>query len=157
MNPGAPVGWKTSPVVVLRIIWQAFLAAVVIYGIACGVVIRSMPPMDPALIDSLRWPLALGALAVGGGSLLWRQHFAQRVSGVVVASGAVDANQLLIACVVAWAMSEAVALIGLIVAFLARNVGEFVPFGLGALLLLYVHRPAAWPAATERSGSDSAA
>lgn len=157
---------REQPLNILQVIWAAFLGAVAMYGIVCFVLSRTLPPEPPAAADLLRWPLSLAALSIGGGSILWRQRYVQAVSGAVVpppsaagasASPTAGATPLMTACVVAWAMSEAVAIVGLVSGLLARSVTEFFPFGLGALLLLYVHRPAAWPIDTARRPDGGAA
>jgi crotonobetainyl-CoA:carnitine CoA-transferase CaiB-like acyl-CoA transferase len=48
-------------------------------------------------------------------------------------------------CLITWAISEAVAIIGLVAALLARRPAGAVPLAIAAALLLYLHRPAAWP------------
>jgi len=40
-----------------------------------------------------------------------------------------------------WALSEAVAVVGFVLAILTRNVWEFVPFGLASVALLVLHHP----------------
>jgi hypothetical protein len=42
-------------------------------------------------------------------------------------------------------MSEAVAIYGLVIGLYSHDLGDFMPYAVGALALLYVHRPAVWP------------
>jgi hypothetical protein len=48
-------------------------------------------------------------------------------------------------CIVTWALSEAVAIIGLTLALVARQPSEAVPFAAAAAALLVYHRPSNWP------------
>jgi hypothetical protein len=50
-----------------------------------------------------------------------------------------------IACTLAWACCEAVAIVGLIAAQLRLSLELYPPFLAGSLALLYLHRPWVWP------------
>jgi hypothetical protein len=55
-------------------------------------------------------------------------------------------------CVVAWAMAEAIAVLGLVLAILSREVDDFLPFAAAAVVVLYLNRPAVWPIVSGRGG-----
>lgn len=48
-------------------------------------------------------------------------------------------------CLISWALGEVVAILGCAYAILGQRPVDGLPWSAGALLLLYLHRPAAWP------------
>ena len=44
-------------------------------------------------------------------------------------------------CLAVWALSESVAIFGLLLAFFTHSALDFVPLALASVVLLYIHRP----------------
>lgn len=134
---------------ILTILWLAFLVAVGIYAVVLFFIVTTtdVPPVMP--VETLRLVLQVIGGALAFLSLWWRRRFTNQV---VLDIGARPSNgpngdpldELTRRCVLAWAMADAIAILGLVLGILSRNVGDFVPFAAAALLVLYLNRPAAW-------------
>lgn len=143
----------------LRIMWLAFLAAALVYALVPWVAIAeqldSAAPDTPPLVSGLRF----GAIGAAVASFLVRR---QTMQGLAVAlqpgAAAVDLwTRLTTACLVTWSVTEAVAIVGLFIAFVTRNPYEVVPYVGATVFLLYMHRPAMWPLAEIERASGGAA
>lgn len=131
-GPGPGRGGGGSPPV-RRIIWFAFMAAVLMYA-AVGYVMVSDAEMHAAEIPGWLFP-ALGALLAAAalfvpGLLAGTAPRAQE--GVVL----ISPGEL-----VAWALDEAVALVGLVSVLLGRSFSGAFLYFIAAWLLLWFHRP----------------
>jgi F0F1-type ATP synthase membrane subunit c/vacuolar-type H+-ATPase subunit K len=134
----------------LRIIWIAFLAAVVVYALIAWLVVAEgvdhAPPPPPGVRSGLYFA-ALGAAVSSFVTKRWWINSA--LAAVGSPSGAQVGDdawaRLRIGCMISWALSEAVAIIGLTLAIIARRPLDAVPFAAAAALLLVWHRPASWP------------
>lgn len=147
-----------SQLKVLNVLWGALTTAVIAYAGVCFVVARSGGAADPETIRVLARMLVLAALAAGVVSVWWRRSFATSPSSplflfvgespqgpppeeaVGIALQRLQAN-----CIIVWAMSEAVALFGVVLCVLNRDFPSYLPFGIGALILFRLHRPGVWP------------
>lgn len=130
----------------LQIMWGAFVGAAMIYGF--------VPYLAPAGDDALT-PAAHGAMysAAAGAAVAsfvtrrwWINSIAARqTAGAVPAdTGALQAR-VKAGAIVTWALSEAVAIIGVVRAFLGHDPSYGLPFVAASVLLLYLHRPSTWP------------
>lgn len=121
----------------LRIVWLAMAATVVMYAVVLLAVLGSeMAPPD-AQAELLHNALTVVGIAVGALSMWWRRHFL----GSDPEAPALTVARLQSSAIVLWALSEAVALVGCVLAILTRNVWEFMPFGLASIALLVLHHP----------------
>jgi hypothetical protein len=134
----------------LRIIWFAFLLAIIIYAplpwlmVSAGADPAAAPPLN------VRPGLRFAALGAGASSFVakrwWTNSLLAAVHSTSSAGAAPDVwARLRAGCLIVWALSEAVALMGLASALIARRPLEAVPMTIAALVLLYLHRPASWP------------
>jgi hypothetical protein len=143
---------------VLQVLWGALTAAVIAYAGVCFMVTREWGSADPEFARTLYLVIAFTALTTGAASVWWRRSFAMSPGSplFLFVRESADAppheeavkiamQRLQTNCVIVWAMSEAVALLGLVLCLLSRDFPAYLPFGTGALLLLHAHRPAAWP------------
>lgn len=146
----------------LHLIWIAFLVAVVAYTPVPWVIIAEGADRAPAPPPGMRSGLHWAALGAAASSLVAKRWWTNSLLAAVrtpsgVPVGADAWARLRSGCVVTWALSEAVALIGLTLALIARRPLDAVPFAAGAALLLYLHRPASWPLqALARAGGQPA-
>ena len=116
-------------------------------------------PLPPLGVRSGLHFAALGAAASSFVAKRWWSN--SLLAAMSAASGAGVGDdawaRLRIGCVITWALSEAVAIVGLTLSIIARRPLAAVPFAAGAVLLLYLHRPASWPLqALMRLGGHSA-
>lgn len=137
---------------VLRLVWISFLVGVAVYTVAFAMLRRAQPSLDPEVATTLRPAFWIAALGLAWLSTWWHQRFAGQSVTAAQGSGSADAGATAVAierlrtgCIVAWAMSEAVAILGLLLGFLTHRSEDFLPFAFGAVALLYMHRPATWP------------
>ena len=124
------------------VIWAAMVGAVGVYlllGLQLGG--RLAPeagPLPPYL------PLALGLVALGnafGASLFWRRarEAEQERSRPVEYPEETPPGQLT-PWIVAWALDEGVAVLGFVLALMGYPLAAWIPFLLGAAVLLTLHR-----------------
>lgn len=125
----------------LRIIWLAMAATVVMYAVVLLAVLGSeMAPPD-AQAEQLHNALTVAGIVIGAVSMWWRRRFLDHdpeAPGMTLA-------RLRSSAIVVWALSEAVALVGFVLAILTRNAWEFMPFGLASIALLVLHNPVRLP------------
>jgi hypothetical protein len=132
----------------LRIMWIAFLAAVAVYTPLPWLIIDAGADSAVPVNEALRSGLHSGALGAAVASFLSRRWF---TSGLATALKAGDAapgelwTRLRLGCLSTWMVSEAVALIGLMLGLMARQPADVLPLAAGAAALLFLHRPAVWP------------
>lgn len=151
---------------VLRLIWWGFALTVVLYVGVCGLSVGAAAERDLDLTRSLRIVFALAALSLAATSIWWRRVFATssaspfflfvhetadpsaREQALTTAVQRLQTN-----CLVVWAMSEAVAIFGLVLCIVSHQISEYLPFGAAGLVLLYAHRLEAWPVGRILDGS----
>ena len=123
-------------------IWTAMLSSIVIYGVVCAAAVGMA---DAGAEADAEWPRrvfsAIGVV-LGASSVWWRRRF---LASDPVQPAPLGFMQLQSHSVVAWALSEAVAIGGLLAAFLLRDAREYIPFGAAAAALLLLHRPSNLP------------
>ena len=121
----------------LRIVWVAMAAAVAMYAGLLLALLGPEPAPPDAHAELLHNALTVAGIAVGALSVWWRGRFL----GHDPEAPALTVARLQSSAIVLWALSEAVALVGFVLAILTRNVWEFVPFGLASVALLVLHHP----------------
>lgn len=133
----------------LSMIWSAMVSSVVLYVFVAVALFRDGSPADPD--PTLRLVLSSAAAVAALASFWWRRTQVAGFGGGPTAPARTaqageppDVVRLTTACVVAWALSESVAIFGLVLAFLGRNALEAVPFAVASLGLFVLHRPAVW-------------
>jgi hypothetical protein len=143
---------------ILRVIWITFVVAVVVYAPIPWLIVSAGADTAAAPPPGVRSGLRFAALGAGASSFVakrwWTNSLLAAVRSVHAAGGAADVwARLRAGCLIVWALSESVALIGLASALIARRPLEAVPMAVAAVVLLYLHRPASWPLpALERGG-----
>ena len=129
----------TSPFQTARILWLAMLVAVGLYAVVLAVLIaQSGTPIDVTAMCRIFMVLVLGDVVV---IYVLRQRLPLAALGT--ARPGVDAPAVLTTYVTCWALSEAVALFGLVLGFLGRSFDEAGPFFIVAAALLLWQRPRA--------------
>ncbi|HUI28417.1 MAG TPA: hypothetical protein VL403_20230 [Candidatus Kryptonia bacterium] len=128
----------------LGVIWSGMLVAIVTYGAAC-LVLAGTPGDAAEDAETLRYIFTAVAIVVGGLSMWWRHYFLALEGPATLGAGALRAHSLVV-----WALSEAVAICGLLLAVLAHTANEFLPFAFAAAALMILHRPSNLPFARLR-------
>jgi hypothetical protein len=142
----------------LQLLWAAFLVAIVLYAPIPWLIVSAGADSVAAPPPGVRSGLRFAALGAGASSFVakrwWTNSLVAALRSTHAAGAAADVwARLRAGCMVVWALSEAVALIGLASALIAQRPLEAVPMTAAAVLLLYLHRPASWPLpALERGG-----
>jgi hypothetical protein len=142
----------------LYIMWIAFLLAVGLYAPVPYLLIREGADDAAALPVAARSGLYFAALGAAVSSLAAKRWWTNSLLAVVRSEVPTPVKadvwmRLRAGCVVTWALSEAVALLGFALAMIARRPADGVPFAAGAALLLYLQRPATWPVAALESAA----
>lgn len=126
----------------LQITWGAFVGAAMIYAAVPYVVEPGLDPLTPATHGAM-YSAAAGAAAA---SFITRRWWINAVTARQAAGAETEARARVKAgAIITWALSETVAIIGVVRAFLGQDPHYSLPFVVGAVLLLYVHRPSTWP------------
>lgn len=121
----------------LKIIWIAFLAATFAYLVLAFFLTRSGEPnVDPVILAVV----AIVAISEGVVTLAWsmnyrRQLYEQRSSG----GAAFDPQKHQTTAIIVWAMSESVAVLGLVMAILFNSFYLILPFWALGVVLLMLH------------------
>jgi F0F1-type ATP synthase membrane subunit c/vacuolar-type H+-ATPase subunit K len=134
----------------LRIIWIAFLIAVAVYTPIPFLLVADGEGGTAPVPATLRSGMNFAALGAGVASILARRWWTNSLHAALQRDGAAQVSadpwaRLRAGCIISWALSEAVALIGLALAIVTRTPTEGAPFAAGAAALLLYHRPSNWP------------
>ena len=134
---------------VLRVMWIAFLVAIGLY--APMPYLLGAEGLDPAaaLPAGARSGLHFAALGAAVSSFAARRWWTNSLLAALRSPAATPVRddvwiRLRAGCLITWALSETVALLGFALAMVARRPLDGVPFAVTAAVLLYLHRPAAW-------------
>jgi hypothetical protein len=132
----------------LHLIWIAFLAMVVTFLPVPWLIVDSgadTAPLPPVGMDS---SLNFAALGAGASSIVakrwWINSLRASLEGDAPAS-ATAWTRLRTGCLITWALSESVAMLGLALGIVSRQPLESIAPVVAAGLLLYLHRPDSWP------------
>lgn len=132
----------------LRIMWIAFLAAVAVYTPLPWLIIDAGADSAAPVNEALRSGLHSGALGAAVASFLSRRWFTNGIEAALKAGGPPAGElwaRLRLGCLSTWMVSEAVALIGLMLGLMSRQPLDALPLAGGAIALLLLHRPSVWP------------
>lgn len=129
----------------LNLIHISFVAAIFVYVLV--IVFQTREPGIPADVSVIRPILILAAVLAAGASIWWRRRATgeTQFKPLERSSAADSFERLQTDCIITWALSESVAIMGLVLALLSHDYGTFMPFAAAALALLAVHRPGVWP------------
>lgn len=133
---------------VLGILWAAFLIAVIAYTPLPFVIIHEVGVelVPPGVRTGLLFAAAGAAVSSFVARRWWIHSVLAAADAAVSTPVSVDAwARLRVGCIITWALSEVVALIGLAVAVMWGQPLDGLPLSAAAVLLLYYHRPASWP------------
>jgi hypothetical protein len=125
----------------LRLIWTAMFGAVVSYGAVCFLVLGPSDPGADGTRELLHNAFTVAGIIVGALSVWWRRHFLSTDPAPAGIDVSMRFAQFQSHSVIVWALSEAVAACGLVLAFVVRSFQEFLPFGVASAALLVMHHP----------------
>ncbi len=148
--PAARPTTAAEQIKLLHVIWVAFLVAVGLYAPIPFLILAEGADVAAPAPSAVRSGLHFAALGAAVSSFVAKRWWTNSLLAAVRSAPAAQATadvwaRLRAGCVLTWALSEAVALIGLGAALVARRPADGVPLAAAAALLLYFHRPAAWP------------
>lgn len=129
--------------VTTRLLWACMVSAVVIY-VAVAYFVDISPPTSH--VDTLMLPMfALAATGIAAATLVIRRRqlllpIQSREIDLTTPQGMTQAFTPFILCLV---LSEAIAIFGLVLAFLSGEPAYALAFSTASLVLLYIHRPTA--------------
>lgn len=142
----------------LRVLWLAQFVSVALFTLVCVILSQAGGAVitDTEALSTVRRFMMIIAIALTIVSFWWRRTFALSRANPLFLLGAAGSEhpgdraatilgRLQVNCIIVWALSEAVAIVGLILGVLSRDLLEYLPFAAGAVVLLYLHRPATWP------------
>jgi F0F1-type ATP synthase membrane subunit c/vacuolar-type H+-ATPase subunit K len=135
---------------ILTILWLAFLTAVGLYAVVLFFILSSNEAAPAQTAEALRQAFLTVGAVLAVACLWWRRRFASPAAAPAVprptdVSEKNTMGETIRRCVVAWAMADAIAVLGLVLAILSREVDDFLPFAAAAVVVLYLNRPAVWP------------
>jgi hypothetical protein len=124
----------------MRFIWGASVVAIVPYTVCFVMWQRTGRPIAGVSTSILRFTFWGLALYDGWASFRRRRLIVDSppAQGSEPSAMPVDLRNR---CLVVWAMSESVAIFGLMLGFFTHNVLDYAPFAVASLSLLYIHRP----------------
>src|ERR1700687_6081934 len=124
------------------LIWAAMLSTVALYGTMSAVVVGIAHAGSETEAEWPRHALSTIAVACGALSIWWHRRFlaADPPTPATLAFPQIQGHGI-----VTWALSEAVGICGLLMAFMVDDAREFIPFGAAAAALLLLHRPSSLP------------
>jgi hypothetical protein len=132
----------------LYVLWFALLGAVGSYVAVLLVLTRTGAPVAAPVAETLRPLFAAFAVVLAVGTFLWRAHVLSSIEARSAGGEALPAgkrlDRLQNGCIVAWAAADAVALLGLVLGILYRDLAESLPFTAAGIVLFFLHRPGAW-------------
>ncbi len=129
----------------LQMIWLAFIGNIVLYLFILMLLSQQNDLVDKDVLEFLRPAFWVVATILAIASFVWRQQVADLDRERRRMSTTIGFARLRVACLVTWALCEAVAILGLTLGAITFRVGDYAPLVTLGLALLYVHRPAAWP------------
>lgn len=128
----------------LQLIWLALLGSIFFYVVILMLLGQQSDPVEDGVLAVLRplfWVLA-SLLAIA--SFVWRMQVAD-LRRPLRNSASSGFTRLRVACLVTWAFCEAIALLGVVLGAITFRFVDYAPMVTLGVVLLFVHRPAAWP------------
>lgn len=125
----------------LRLIWGAMLGAVAVYGTVCFFLVGTSPAAVDTTADQLHYTFTVVGIILGALSIWWRRQFLSTDPAPSGVEASLRFTQFQAHSVAVWALCDAVAACGLVLALLVRSFQEFVPFGVAGAALLVMHHP----------------
>jgi len=119
---------------------MAMLGAIVVYGLAC-VLVDGSADISPEVPRHFRTGFTLAGIGLGLSSIWWWRRFLSADPAPGEPGASMPFARFQTHSVVVWALSDAVAACGLVLACLVRSFQEFVPFGVAGAVLLVRHHP----------------
>jgi hypothetical protein len=120
-----------------KILWSVLLAAQLIYVVVGQSGIAPAP--SNSVSATIPTVFAFIALAMGGAShFFWRRATGARQP---IQTPRPETAIAFRSYLLAWILDEAIAILGLILAFLAVSMSIWAPFSLAAFVLMWMHRP----------------
>lgn len=125
----------------LRRIWAAMLGAVASYGAVCLLVLGAADATADDTAGRFHNAFTVVGIILGALSIWWRRHFLSTDPAPAGVDLSMGFPQFQAHSLIVWALSDAVAACGLVLAFLVRSFQEFLPFGVAGAALLIMHHP----------------
>jgi len=128
---------------VLWIVWAALLASIALYVAIPSLVPPRAEPWYAAKTAVAGFVAGIFSLALAVGTFAIRESLARRHlrSGAIDPDTAEGFGRLRTALLLMWALCDAIAVIGLLIAVLAGSPALVLPYAIGAAALLFLHRP----------------
>jgi hypothetical protein len=128
-----------------RIIWWSLVVANLIYAVVAHVVAPERSEVADSSANTLLVPLALTALATAVGTIILRRRalVGPIQAGVLDPATPAGREKAYTPFILSLVLSQSVGIYGLVLAFVSGNGTYSLPFIIGSLALLYVHRPTA--------------
>ncbi len=145
MNHRIDSGLRHQAVRGLQIIWLAFLGSIVFYLLILMLLSQQSGSVDEALLGYLRPAFWIVSTILAIVSFIWRQQVADLERPRRRMSTTSGFQRLRVACLVTWGLCEAIAILGLVLGALTYRFADYAPLVTLGIVLLFLHRPAAWP------------
>lgn len=143
-TPGQPTPIDAA-LLMMRVLFAALVASVLIYAVVVQIIVRGEPvALEPALSMGLAGAaVALGLLAPLARRVLMPARAPERPGpdGPPTTVSPKGFGRAFAAHLVAWAMTEAVCVMGVVLAFFGRDPSALYPFAAGAVLLFLFLAP----------------
>jgi F0F1-type ATP synthase membrane subunit c/vacuolar-type H+-ATPase subunit K len=136
---------RPTPLMVARIVWAALLASVALYVVVLVVLASTEAERGaPELVALLRTPLlGMAGLQTAIVGYLRHRFLAPASTGQAVMPPETDPGRILSLHVFCWGLGEAIAVFGLVIGLIGREVGATAVFFLWSAALLILLRPQA--------------
>lgn len=144
MSPSIDSGLHHQSVRGLQMIWLAFLGSIFCYVLLLMLLSQQSEAVDYDVLEVLRPLFWILATLLTIASFVWRTQVAdlRRRRGSDPTNGF---TRLRVACIITWAFCEAIAVLGLFLGAITFRFADYAPLVTLGIVLLFVHRPAAWP------------
>ena len=128
----------------LQVIWLAFLGSIFFYVLILLLLGQQSDAVEDGTLGVLRPGFWILATILSIASFVWRMQVAD-LKRPLRASSSTGFTRLRVACLVTWSFCEAVALLGVVLGAVTYRFADYAPLVSLGVILLFVHRPAAWP------------
>ena len=141
-----PSAARSNPLFVARVVWAVLLAAVAVHYGVLLVLVRGGQPTSSSVLTSLLLPLLL-VIAALQSAIVWfvrRRFLAVAVEPVSIpGEQRTDPTRIFSLHVVCWGLAEAIAVFGLVLGILARDLDTPAVFFVWSAGMLLALRPRA--------------